>query len=398
MLDQRIHGGSDRTPCATPLLHDFSTNRNATGPAAHAMAAIARVDCAHYPDPHYRALRTLLARAHRVEPQRVLLAASASEAIARLTLAARLSGARQVRVPVHAFGDYAHAARALGLACAQRQPRPKMALSLLGLLGAEGDLGDVDWACEPASPLGTAESVWEEWRNIQKPAKNSAWRILDCAYAPLKLQNVENQPENELKNSLLDFQNMLSAEAQNQINDIWQIWSPNKALGLTGVRAAYIIAPQTASVDTLEQVQRLAASWVIGTHGEAMLQEWCSMEVQTWLQSSRKTLKHWIDYGHKICADLGWNVYPDYQANYFCVNIFGEKNLQSTEQNPIQVQRMAHFLNDLRETHGIRLRDAQSFHLNAGWLRLGALPENAWQKLKAATLEYRCRFGGFENI
>lgn len=393
MLDPRIHGGADRSPCPTPLTHDFSTNRNAAGPAPQAQTAIAHADCSAYPDPHYRELRTLLAAAHRVEPARVLIAASASEAIHRLSLAAHLNGVRIARVPAHAFGDYAHAAASLGWQVLKRPPRSK---STLGLVGHMGQIGHMDWACEPASPLGDAENIWDAWK-IENP---HAWRILDCAYAPLRLDNLDYSENNSQPSEKIDFQNMLSPAAQYHAAHIWQIWSPNKALGLTGVRGAYVIAPECAQPSHIQRINALAASWVVGTHGAAMLQSWCSPEVQRWLQTSRSQLAQWRTYGQQTCADLGWAIYPTAQANYFCANIFGKKNLQNHSPNAKQnleavTHQVAHLLHHLRYEYGIRVRDAQSFGLAPGWLRLGVLPENAWDKLKAATMAYRCRLGGF---
>ena len=79
---QRIHGGPDRH--GVPL-HDFSTNSNACGPCPDAAAAVRQADATQYPDASYSALREQLAAFHGVAVQRVVLAASASEFIFRIT-------------------------------------------------------------------------------------------------------------------------------------------------------------------------------------------------------------------------------------------------------------------------------------------------------------------------
>jgi histidinol-phosphate aminotransferase len=70
------------------------------------------------------------------------------------------------------------------------------------------------------------------------------------------------------------------SEAQQQT--LWQLWTPNKALGLTGVRAAYAIAPLGADA-AVAQLESLAPSWPVGAHGVAPLQAWTRPDVQAWL-------------------------------------------------------------------------------------------------------------------
>ncbi len=80
--------------------------------------------------------------------------------------------------------------------------------------------------------------------------------VLDLAYAPLRLSGT-------------------SPWSAAQRDQAWQLWTPNKALGLTGVRAAYAIAPLGAEA-AAQQVQQLCPSWPVGAHGVALLQAWRS--------------------------------------------------------------------------------------------------------------------------
>ena len=223
-----LHGGPDAL--GVPL-HDFSTNANACGPCPAAVQALAQVDASRYPDPHYTALRLQLAAFHGVAAERVLLAGSASAFIFRITARVARQGARAVSVPPHAYGDYAQAARAHGLAVV-----PSVALASSAAL---------HWACEPSSPLGQLHGLldWAEAPGI---------RVLDCAYAPLRLSG---QPS-------------VTPEV---LQTVWQLFTPNKALGLTGVRAAYAIAPLGADAD-VRVLEQLCPSWPVGAHGVALLQ------------------------------------------------------------------------------------------------------------------------------
>ena len=135
----RVHGGPDTL--GVPAW-DFSTNANACGPCTMALDAVRAVEPTHYPDPAYTSLRAALADFHDVAPECIVLAASGSEAIARITAWVARRGGRRVAVPEHAYGDYAQLAQAWGMAL------------------QAGGLADLRWGCEPSSPLGQA---WQRY-------------------------------------------------------------------------------------------------------------------------------------------------------------------------------------------------------------------------------------------
>ena len=323
-----LHGGPD--DLGVPL-HDFSTNSNACGPCPVAVQALAQADASRYPDPRYTALRQQLAEFHGVAAERVVLAGSASEFIFRVTalVAKRAnagSAAVAVSAPLHAYGDYAQAARAHGL-----------------VLVLSGEPAALHWACEPSSPLGQPHGL-TSWADAQ------GFRVLDSAYAPLRLSGCASHTPAVLR-------------------CVWQLFSPNKALGLTGVRAAYALAPLDADDDALALAQ-LAPSWPVGAHGVALLQAWVNPAAQAWLADSRATLRNWKARQISLCESLGWSCLPS-DANFFCA----QPDLPSGIT-------LAQALGDLRAA-GIKLRDAASFGL-PGHVRLGVLPPLAQDALKAA--------------
>ena len=327
----RIHGGPDEY--GIPL-HDFSTNSNACGPCPSAQAAVASADATTYPDASYTRLRQQLANFHGVAMRRVVLAASASEFIFRITALAVQRGVRAVSVPTHSYGDYAQAARAHQL--------PVL---------ADAALAGLHWSCEPSSPLGgeqsglsalTALTALAEGLNNQ-PAPNIV--VLDRAYEPLRLSGVPTLSEAQLQT-------------------VWQLWSPNKALGLTGIRAAYAIAPQGAAVDTgadIDTLNQLCPSWPIGAHGVAMLQAWTQPDVQAWLKESLATLRQWKIQQTALCDALGWSVLPSL-ANFFVCQ---------TDVDVIALRQ-----------YGIKLRDCASFGL-PGHVRLSVQPPFVQEALRA---------------
>jgi histidinol-phosphate aminotransferase len=315
----RSHGGPDAW--GVPL-HDFSTNSNSCGPCPHAVAAVQAADATRYPDASYTAVREALAAFHGVAVWRVVLAGSASAFIFRMTAWTVQQGGRSVWVPVHSYGDYAHAARAWGLQLVQ--------------VPEEADLV---WVCDPSSPLGQAHTAWPVQRGNL---------VRDSAYEPLRLEGA-------------------SSLSGSQLDSVWRMFSPNKALGLTGVRAAYAIAPLHAQ-QAVQQLEALAPSWPVGAHGVAMLLAWVQADTQAWLQHSLQTLRAWKLRQVELLQGVGWHVEPSVTP-FFCARPAGE----------IDVQNLCAQL----RTQGIKLRDTTSFHL-PGFLRLGVLPPQAQDALLAA--------------
>lgn len=325
MIAQQLHGGPDAL--GVPA-HDFSTNSNACGPCPQALVSLQAADATHYPDPSYAALRTQLADWHDVAPGRVLLATSASEFIYRVSAWAARQGTRSVWLPPQHYGDYAAAARAWGLQTVEQPGQAGLA-----------------WACEPSSPLGQVQE------GLAALVQAAPLCVLDRAYEPLRLEGA-------------------CTLTQQQLTRSWQLWTPNKALGLTGVRAAYVIAPPGAQ-ETVARLEALCPSWPLGAQGVALLQAWVQPEVQAWLRDSRETLRDWKARQIALCETLGWSVTPSL-ANYFCA------------RPGLQGEALAKALTQLR-TQGIKLRDAASFGL-PGWLRLSVQTPAAQDALREAWL------------
>ena len=321
----RVHGGPDQQ--GVPL-HDFSTNGNACGPCAAALAAVSQADASQYPDASYTTLRRQLAAFHGVEAQRVLLAASASEFIFRITAWVAQRGGHSIWLPPRSYGDYAQAARAHRLA----------------VVAQAGD-AQLLWACEPSSPLGAAQAGLGE---LVSGLGARAMTVLDRAYEPLRLSSAPTL-------------------TPAQLQTVWQLWTPNKALGLTGVRAAYAIAPLGAGEATLA-LEQLCPSWPVGAHGVAMLQAWTRPEAQAWLAGSLDTLREWKARQIALCESLGWTCLPG-QANFFCARPVLPKGM--TLQQALATLR----------TQGIKLRDTASFGL-PGHVRVSVQPPAAQDALE----------------
>lgn len=336
----RLHGGPDSTG---PLRYDFSSNANSAGPSQIVLDLIKQTDLTHYPDPTYLALREALAQMHGVNAARVLMAGSASEFIFRITSFIAFQSDKQniffksynnglnqtpsVCMPEHAYGDYDAAARAFHL----RRVKCYQDASLI-------------WLCDPSSPLG--QSV-NEISKIVDHLEIEQIAVLDCAYEPLRLVGKLNiNPA--------------------QLDRLWQMWTPNKALGMTGVRGAYVIAPRGKEY-LAEMLISIAPSWLIGADGVTMLKAWVRDDVQRWLESSLITLRQWKSQQLALCHQLGWQSHESI-SNFFCAT----HPAFTTEQ----------YLPVLRQ-FDIKLRDTASFGL-ANHVRMAVLPLDAQEKLREA--------------
>lgn len=320
----RAHGGPDARGAAR---WDFSTNANAAGPCPAALAALRDADATRYPDPAYHALRERLAAWHGVAPARILVAASASEFVQRITAVGARVAPGPVALPMQAYGDYAAAAQAWG--------RP---LQHDGVAHRPVGVGaTLRWCCDPSSPLG---------QDAPPPARlDGCTTVLDTAYAPLRLHGESGW----------------NAEARDQV---FQLVSPNKALGLCGVRAAYAIAPRARPVDWCAGLEAMAPSWPLGAHGVAMLDAWVGDEAQRWLQLQTATLRGWKADLLALLNEVGAQVQPSVTP-FVCAKL------------PEGATAAA-----LRE-HDIAVRDTASFGL-PGWVRLNAQRPEALQALRRA--------------
>ena len=152
---------------------------------------------------------------------------------------------------------------------------------------------------------------------------------------------------------------------------VWQLYSPNKALGLTGVRAAYAIAP-LGSHALVDQLVSLSASWPLGVHGVALLASWVSDDVQVWLANSLQTLQVWKTRQIALLESIGWTCQPS-ATNFFCATPRLANGL-TLEQTLVRLRQL-----------GIKLRDASSFGL-PGQVRLSVQPLAAQDALMQAWL------------
>lgn len=331
----RVHGGPDALGAAR---WDFSTNANAAGPCPTVMAAVREADASRYPDPSYRRLIERLAAWHGVCPSRVLVAASASEFIQRITAVSARLLPGPVSVPAHAYGDYAWAARAVGRGCVADEAGEGAVLGDAGW--GEAGRPTLRWCCDPSSPLGQDAPVPDDLA--------ACVTVLDVAYGPLRLQG----------------RSQWTAAARDAV---FELVSPNKALGLPGIRGAYVIAPRemaSAGAGWVDALRAAEPSWPLGAHAVAMLQAWVSEGAQLWLARQRDTLREWKVQLVDVLEELGATVQPSVTP-FVCARLPEGVTVEGLRQ------------------YDMAVRDATSFGW-PGWVRINALPPAAVQALAGA--------------
>ncbi|RRS05185.1 aminotransferase class I/II-fold pyridoxal phosphate-dependent enzyme [Aquabacterium soli] len=341
------HGGPDD---GSPITWDFSTNANPLPPPPGLLDAVAQADRRRYPDPRYTALRACLSTHWRADAARVLPTAGSSEAIRRLSLAACLHGVREVWVPEPGYGDYRAAAQALGLQVHAYGDGHALLTAL-----AASERPTLVWLCEPCNPTGHSLPP-SFWIGLSDTLAGRAGLLvaLDRAYEPLRLQGEDPVPAHLAR-------------------QCWQLWSPNKALGLTGVRAGALLAPEPAGAPWLAALHELAPSWVLSAEGVALWHAWCDMATQDWLARSRATLLAWRDEQQSLLASMGWQIQPS-------ITPFFVARPPGTAMRDAALRHA--WLQTLR-TEGLKLRDATSLGL-PGWLRLSTQGPQARQALQRA--------------
>ncbi len=208
------------------------------------------------------------------------------------------------------------------------------------VVGTDDATATLRWCADPGSPLG------QDAAPPHDPAGTPT--VLDAAYAPLRLSGTPRW----------------SSDAEDAV---FRLYSPNKALGLPGIRGAYAIAPADAAWPLKTWCDALHAaepSWPLGAHAVGLLECWTEPATQAWLAEARITLRIWTDSLRAALADLGLQPAPSVTP-FLCAH------------RPAAIQPAA-----LRR-HGLAVRDTTSLGL-PGWMRVSAQPPEALEALHSA--------------
>lgn len=335
-----VHGGPDSGP---PIAVDFSTNAHPMGPNPWLDECIRRADRRRYPDPGYGGLREILGQFHEVVPERVVVGASASELIWRLTRAWSALGRRGVVTSQRTFGEYLRAARAIGVPVRS------------GMRGAAS--AHLLWCCNPDNPSGEIRDaeIAGAVKSMAALGESRGVVVADLAYWPFR-QLLGGKPSLRLDTPWS--------------NEVVQLWSPNKMHGLTGVRGAYLILPSKCPQLSRTDLESLAPSWPLGADGVALLAGHMQREAMRFLDDTGPKLREWKALQDRRLMDAGWK--PQVSEMHF-----------GLWQPPVPRAAQPAWHAQLRLS-GIKVRDAQSFG-RAGWVRLVTRAPQQVEELIAIT-------------
>jgi histidinol-phosphate aminotransferase len=327
---------------------DFSTNAHPMGANPWVTERIRRADRSRYPDLQYTALREELAGLHAVSPRRIVVGASASELIWRITRAWSGHERAAVITDERTFGEYLRAALHIGVPVVS--PEGSRACSPLV------------WHCNPDNPTGASAdervAATLEWlRGRQAPRGMIA---ADLAYWPFR--------------HLLGDRTELVTRAT-WANRVVQLWSPNKLHGLTGVRGAYLVLPaSTAEIDG-RLLASQAPSWVLGADGVALLSAHTRPRARAFVLSTAAKLRRWKHDQDRYLKEAGWQA----QESHLHFGLW---------RPPVPPLAQLAWHAQLRH-QGIKVRDASSFG-RPGWVRLVSRPIEDVEALIAITDRF-CR-------
>lgn len=314
-----LHGGTDSMPDPR---YDFSSNANPLGPCPSVLAAVRKADLTRYPDPLYAQLRRTLAAHHRTTPNRIVVGAGASELILRLIR--HIEGSVQQLAPT--FSEYARGARLAGRhLISARSPG--------AFLRAQARHSGIGFICWPNNPTG---DLWP--LQFVAAAAATGPLVVDLAYAPL-------------------CEESQFAAIESAARGAFRLYSPNKAFGLTGVRAAYLITPRMD-----RQLADAAPSWVIGRDAVALLGAAVEPEARMWLEQGMPTIRRWRSQLARSLTQIGLTV-RESPATFLWVNVHEASRLTARMRR-----------------EGVRVRDGSSFGLR-DWIRLSAQPPAAQKAL-----------------
>jgi histidinol-phosphate aminotransferase len=339
-----VHGGPDAGPA---IRIDFSTNAHPFGANPFVREAVERADRSRYPDPHYTSLRAELAAGHGVATERIVVGASASELIWRLTRCWSASGSTAVLTDERTFGEYLRAARVLGVPIAAARSAWPATNPVL------------HWYCNPDNPSGAhRDDQVEAALQIRGDCV-----VADLAYWPFRV----------LLSDVTQPATLLTAAWADRVT---QLWSPNKLYGMTGVRGAYLVLPTSADPRVNADVLTDSApSWVLGVDGVALLQAHLTSQAAQFLRDTAPVLRNWKADQDRRLQDGGWR--PEASPLHY-----------GLWRPPVRPSEMPGWHARLREA-GIKVRDARSFG-RPNWIRLVSRAPGDVTELLTATQPFRC--------
>ncbi|KAA6187771.1 threonine-phosphate decarboxylase [Thiohalocapsa marina] len=302
---------------------DFSANINPLGPPP-ALAALFDIDLAalgHYPDPDSSELRSLLAEAHDIDPERLLVGNGSEQLIWWLPRALR---ARRLLLPVPSYLDYGIAAAVWGLPIEPVQLCAETGFALdLAALDRQARPGDLVWIGQPNNPTG---------------------RLVDPA-ALMALVSTHPEVFWAIDEAFMDFVEGTPSALTWSLPNLAVMRSMTKFQALAGLRLGFgALAPERRRA-----LQDCLPEWSVNTLAQrAGILTLRASDTPNWAERSRRLVREQRQWLSAELATLGLQVFPG-SANYLLCCL------------PEQGMRAAELQDRLLREQGIAIRDCSNY-------------------------------------
>jgi Histidinol-phosphate/aromatic aminotransferase and cobyric acid decarboxylase len=242
-LPKTVHGG---TAWKLEGVEDFSHNLNPLGfpddLSDIISASISGVD--HYPDDSCAELKKIIAEAHGVDPENVMVAAGSSELI-RSFPSAFLGNGCKALIPNPSFAEYSQQCRISGTEVVYNKLSPEndFRLDLEKTLESSKKM-DAIYVCNPNNPTGRIEPKEKIMTIVEECARHGTMVFLDETLLEL----------------VPDYRRISCVESVKDFDNLMIIGSLTKSFAIPGMRIGFGFGSKKVT----EHMEKVRSPWNIG--------------------------------------------------------------------------------------------------------------------------------------
>ncbi|MBI2069391.1 MAG: histidinol-phosphate transaminase [Elusimicrobia bacterium] len=287
----------------------LASNENPLGPSPKALRAArsALKEMHRYPEPTAPVLRDKLARVHRVNPENILVASGADEAL-RLVVETLLDPCDSAVISQYAFSRFRQHVRLMGAGVTQvpmkdfRHDLPAMALKAMELKAK------VIFVANPNNPTGTFNTereLREFFAALRRgsPAGGEPWVVLDEAYHDFARHAFASQYPDTLPGFFEAYPKLIILRTLSKI------------VGLAGLRVGYLAGP----AEFVRLLHRARLIFNVNMIGQAAAL--AALDDHAHIQRTLKTISQGRRFLTQELGRLGFDVVSPSAANFLFARI-----------------------------------------------------------------------------
>jgi Histidinol-phosphate/aromatic aminotransferase and cobyric acid decarboxylase len=330
-LPKTVHGG---TAWKLKGVEDFSHNLNPFGfpddLSDIISAAVPGID--HYPDDSCAELKDIIAKAHGVDAENVLVAAGSSELIRSFPFAFLGNGCKAL-IPNPSFAEYSQQCRISGTEVIFNKllPEDDFRLDLEKTLGSAKDV-DAIYICNPNNPTGRIEPKDKIMTIVEECARHGTMVFLDETLLEL----------------VPDYRKMSCVEFVKDFDNLMIIGSLTKSFAIPGIRIGFGFGSKKVT----EHMEKVRSPWNIG-HIEQVVASHLIKNRMDHVKKAADTMKSESKWMYSQLKECGFPVTPT--DSFFFFNSLEKLGMKCSEFKE-------QMLND-----NIMIRDCASFGTPYEW-------------------------------